>query len=346
MTLRRIQTLDGARGLAALLVALDHFVIEVIKAPPAGAAHYFAAFLGSFAVGLFFLVSGFVVASSAAASGTAEFFFRRIFRLYPVAIFAACLRYFVELIFGNQRGLTIENLELTSSLLGAYFVPNDQLVEAIFWTLTIEVTFYVIVGLSYLMVRRFIMSPYSICLYLLLALVAGGIHILPYHPEYQWATFFAVLASTIPMLVLGWLAWLRKAGEISVSSFFIGLLAVVTVLGVAPFPIYVSVNLGAPSWILAFFVFGLLVFRPKATLFLQGKKFQFLGAISYPLYACHMAVAVFVYNFMYEYNYFKRLFVFLLASFAVAYFVHVKIERPAIRMSNAFGRFLGRRMLS
>ncbi|MHA6129391.1 acyltransferase family protein [Pseudomonas fluorescens group sp. PF-1] len=80
--MERIKSLDGARGIAALLVVIDHYFIAVMGVAEGSHTHYWASFMGSFAVGLFFITSGFVVAASATTSSSVDFFVRRVFRLY------------------------------------------------------------------------------------------------------------------------------------------------------------------------------------------------------------------------------------------------------------------------
>jgi peptidoglycan/LPS O-acetylase OafA/YrhL len=332
--MQRIKSLDGARGIAALLVVIDHFIIVVAEAGAGSTAHFIATFLGSFAVGLFFITSGFVVAASGSISSTSDFFVRRVFRLYPVVIAAAGLRFAAEYSLGNHRGLGWENFLMTVSLFGSDFIPNDNLVEAIFWTLTIEVKFYILIGLAYFLARRYKFDPFGSVVFSLLALVVIRVASLPYHPVHQWATNFLVLASTLPMLLLGWTFWLFKSGQIKASALIVGIIAVISVLWIAPFPIYVSIEKGAPSWFLAFLAFCILIYKQAAGSFLNIKVFQFLGKISFTLYASHMSVLYLVGKLLPGIS-LSSLTISFVATLTVAYLIHRFVEAPSVNFVRA-----------
>lgn len=82
----RIKALDGWRGIAILLVVIDH--IDTFSEHP----HKFLAYLGQHGVALFFVLSGYLITSRLIAererTGTIDFrsfYVRRIFRLWPAA---------------------------------------------------------------------------------------------------------------------------------------------------------------------------------------------------------------------------------------------------------------------
>ncbi|WP_095125167.1 acyltransferase [Pseudomonas sp. Irchel s3a12] len=332
--MNRIKSLDGARGIAALLVVLDHYVTALIEAPIDSVAYYIASFIGSYAVGLFFITSGFVVAASATVSSGSDFFVKRIFRLYPIAIAAVALRILSEYLIDSPRNLDFENFLLSVSLFGSDVLPNEFLVEPIFWTLAIEVKFYLLIGFAYFFARAFKADLYSIALITLIFLAVGRVHIIPHHPMHQWATNFGVLASTLPMLILGWIFWLFHSNQISLQKLIAGLVGILLVFSIAPFPIYVSLDKGTPSWLLAFATFCYLIYFQNHCAFLYNKIFQLLGRLSYSLYACHMAVAVLIKHFSPENNLITFI-VFISVSLIVSYGVHVLIETPMVRFSKS-----------
>ncbi|MHA6129392.1 acyltransferase family protein [Pseudomonas fluorescens group sp. PF-1] len=242
-------------------------------------------------------------------------------------VVAATLRILSEYVTGDARHLDIENYLLTISLFGSDFIPNDFLVEPIFWTLAIEIKFYLIVGAAYYLASKFKFDVFAIFFLVSVFLAIGRFHLMPFHPQYQWATNFGVLASTLPMLFIGWLYWMHYSRVISYGQFVPGLICIVLVLSIAPFPIYVSVEKGAPSWMLAFFVFCCLLHFQEYFTFMKGVVLQFLGKLSYSMYACHMAVAVAVKFYLPTYNVATFLF-FVLVVIVLSYFVNRYVEVP------------------
>ncbi|MDP3938874.1 MAG: acyltransferase family protein, partial [Deltaproteobacteria bacterium] len=93
---RHIGSLDGMRGLAAMMVFLSHG-LGSLTMPDAARSFFFSGPASPFlqplgAVQLFFLLSGFCLASSASRGGSAgelvQFYVRRVFRIHPTYVFA------------------------------------------------------------------------------------------------------------------------------------------------------------------------------------------------------------------------------------------------------------------
>src|SRR5580698_7277410 len=84
---RRLVWLDALRGFAALFVVFDHLSYYVLQHVRADVYQYFDP--GSYGVFVFFLVSGYIVPASLERRGSVRgFWVSRLFRLYPVYLFA------------------------------------------------------------------------------------------------------------------------------------------------------------------------------------------------------------------------------------------------------------------
>jgi len=151
----RIGALDGWRGMAILLVLIDH----------AGELSHSSWIhkgtrVGATGVGIFFALSGFLITSllvsEKAKTGRillARFYIRRIFRIVPsVLVFLLtllALRYF--------GFLQVTNLQVASSLLlFRNYIPSDWgtgWYTAHFWSLMVEEHFYLVWPLLYIFTR-------------------------------------------------------------------------------------------------------------------------------------------------------------------------------------------------
>jgi peptidoglycan/LPS O-acetylase OafA/YrhL len=154
---QRFGYIDAQRGLAALLVIWLHATEVFVQLPtsPAGVLLYelsAAIDTGRIGVVLFFAISGFVIPSSLRAVGHQTtldalrvFFIRRVFRLYPaywISVFgAALLGLYLMTPFSLQTVLL--NLTMIQSMFGA---PD---VLGLYWTLRIELIFYVACALLF-----------------------------------------------------------------------------------------------------------------------------------------------------------------------------------------------------
>jgi peptidoglycan/LPS O-acetylase OafA/YrhL len=150
----RYELLDGLRGIAALVVVLNH-----VGALSAEAGHL--------AVMLFFVISGYCISASAdscrrGGRGFGEFMSRRIRRIYPPYLFA--ILFFtasrvVKTALGGPNALRrpildwVQNVTLTQWVSDLVHpvgeaVQNPKLFVAAFWSLNYEEQFYLVMALA------------------------------------------------------------------------------------------------------------------------------------------------------------------------------------------------------
>jgi peptidoglycan/LPS O-acetylase OafA/YrhL len=148
---RRIEYLDGLRGVAVTMVVLFHAAMMWSVQHP-HAKDWLISRYGSMGVELFFLISGFVILMTLEKCKTfGEFMKRRWLRLWP-AMLVACAAYFIILPFipadphaSIFPGLTLIDDRWYSWAFGR---PIHSL-EGAYWSLYLEMRFYVIFGLCY-----------------------------------------------------------------------------------------------------------------------------------------------------------------------------------------------------
>ncbi|MET8402641.1 acyltransferase [Streptomyces sp900116325] len=163
--LPRLYVIDGIRLVAALMVALHHYVGTSRVDRPGNAfwgrpvseimptVFRFASF-GWIGVEIFFVISGFVICMSCWGRTPKDFFVSRVIRLYPAYWVAVALTVVVLValpgVWGRPQGRDILlNLTMLQSGSG---VAN---VDAVYWTLWSELRFYLLfmvmvaMGLTY-----------------------------------------------------------------------------------------------------------------------------------------------------------------------------------------------------
>ena len=164
--MERIKYLDGLRGIAILLVIVYHaFGGNGYN----GVIHYGGSFsdilffkFGYLGVQLFFLISGFVILMTLEKSKSfIHFMYKRWLRLFPAMLIATILIYTTARIF-YERPAGIPNIY--SVIPGLIFInPNVlekitnihfPIMEGAFWSLYVEMFFYVVFGLSYFLFRE------------------------------------------------------------------------------------------------------------------------------------------------------------------------------------------------
>ena len=153
----RLLFLDGLRGLAVLLVVIYHAYSDWPELHPYKDT-YSETFLHlEYAVQLFFMISGFVIAMTLEkCKGFGEFIYRRWLRLFPAMLITVVLIFITApLLSARPSGSPLlQNavpglLFLEPKILNFIFSSNLGSLEIPFWTLYVEAKFYLIAGLLY-----------------------------------------------------------------------------------------------------------------------------------------------------------------------------------------------------
>lgn len=154
----RLAGLDAVRVFAAVSVMVFHLGFWSWAAPSTagtivqGAVAYPAlvpfAFWGRFGVETFFVVSGFVIAFTAASATPWRFVRSRVLRLVPAALVCATITLAVSTMIPSMR----EGL-FARYVASVTFDPFGPWVDNVYWTLGIELSFYALT-LAALAIRR------------------------------------------------------------------------------------------------------------------------------------------------------------------------------------------------
>lgn len=145
----RLDYLDSARGIAAILVLIFHSVLIFGKGDSLitelNTIFRETFDLGKIAVIIFFILSGVVIPfsfSGAKKDGTKKFIISRFFRLYPVYWLSVILGF---LIFG---GFTFKEFIINFTMLQQFIGVKN--IIGLYWTLQIELVFYFLALLVFL----------------------------------------------------------------------------------------------------------------------------------------------------------------------------------------------------
>ena len=153
---QRFENLDLYRGLAALAVCLFHFGVDQPVHDRIASDLLGHGYLG---FDVFFVISGFVIPlalekSHFVARDYGSFLLKRFLRLYP-AYFASgvlvLVLWYASSLYPGFRGAAphvsarqiVGNLTLTADLL------DEPWLNPVYWTLAIEVQYYLLIGLCY-----------------------------------------------------------------------------------------------------------------------------------------------------------------------------------------------------
>jgi peptidoglycan/LPS O-acetylase OafA/YrhL len=155
---RAFAFVDALRGVAALLVLFFHVQLHVVAGWPAtpvvpGSLTDWVVLgrfdLGKFAVAVFFMISGFLIPSTLAAPGATlrRYATHRVFRLYPAYWLAIAVLVAADVLTGHAARLVPATLAVNLTMLQRFVGVPDAI--GAFWTLQIEIVFYVACALLF-----------------------------------------------------------------------------------------------------------------------------------------------------------------------------------------------------
>jgi len=148
---KRLVWLDALRGIAALCVVFDHLTYSVLQSTRAAVYQWFDP--GQYGVFMFFLVSGYIVPASLERKGSIRsFWISRLFRLYPLYLFAVGAMIVLWAAgIGSLSGMNSDTVTasfadvfMLQSVLWAPTLPN------VVWSLAYEMVFYLLLTALFL----------------------------------------------------------------------------------------------------------------------------------------------------------------------------------------------------
>jgi peptidoglycan/LPS O-acetylase OafA/YrhL len=319
----RLLELDALRGVAALAVLVFHYTVRYDNLynhrDPVPDFVW-----GEYGVQLFFMISGFVIFMTLQRTRSSlDFLVSRASRLYPVYWAAVLLTFAVTGVFGlpgleNRPWEALVNLTMLQRLFGVSHVDD------VYWTLTVELAFYVLMWLVFVtgQLRRIerwgalwlgLMLVYGLLGRLLGVSLPGPVanFLLLEHGNLFFAGILfyrcyqgSATRSTVPLLLL--------------------CLALQPLVATPESGLVIAVFFGV-FWLFLRGWLGFLAVRPLV----------FLGAISYSLYVLHQNIGYVVMRELYAYEPGLSAGVVLgaalLVSLLLASLFTFAIERPALR---------------
>lgn len=283
----RLTELDALRGIAALMVTIYHFLLGRVS-------HDTIMRFGTTGVDLFFIISGFVIFMTIERCKTAkEFVISRFSRLYP-AYWVCVTITFVFILFALKLGFHQDQKENLSTvyavnltMLQHYFNIRD--LDGQYWTLIVELIFYVFILLLFTGKLLKYIKPIGTSVLLLLLVWRFFYDRVSNENFHQQLLYFVPLLKYFPLFFAGILFYdLGKKG-ISIANIFLIILCFAT-------QVYMYDKFHRHIWILStadfsmilgvyFILFFLFIFKKLS--WIANKYTVILGEISYSLYLIH-----------------------------------------------------------
>lgn len=335
----RFHEIDLLRFLAAFSVLLFHYLFRstgpdnrsVVTFPELAPIFKY----GYLGVELFFIVSGFVILLTAMNRNAREFIVSRTTRLYPAFWTCVTLTFIAMLTIGGSRYSATWSQYLVNLTMLQDFAKVPAL-DAVYWTLTIELKFYLLVFVLVLTSQT-----HRLQYFLGAWLLASAF--LNYYDGYNpirfflfpgYSYFFIAGATFLLIRLQGFSAYraLLLAGSYVGAVYF-------SIVDSKQFADYFQTNFDPViiAVVLTVFFAAFLLIALGKTRSLAHPAFVTVGALTYPLYLLHQNIGFMLFNLGAPYApRYVLLVVIALAMIGLAYAVHRVAERRYARYLKQF----------
>jgi peptidoglycan/LPS O-acetylase OafA/YrhL len=291
----RIQYLDGLRGIAIFLVLLYHAYVRWPGIIPfedrfSGNPLFAHGWLG---VNLFFMISGYVIYMTLdKPQSPTNFFVRRWLRLFPAMLICSVIIYSTASFFFERPagipafrdllpGLTFIDPIWWKKLIGP---PLGQL-EGAFWSLYVEVKFYILAGLFYFVFGEKKMV-WMLCI-VFLSYVALPF-LIDFFPNAEWSlprqVLFILSAKYFGWFAAGALFYLYVKEQ---RGYILGLAVAIGLISALSLPLEGWEARAIIAGIAVVLLFTASVLSQRMQSLLANPALLMLGFASYPLYLLH-----------------------------------------------------------
>ncbi|GAA2626300.1 acyltransferase [Dactylosporangium fulvum] len=332
----RLYALDLFRFFAAMVVFGYHLIADIGRRGAWGAdpdGTFGPVVVGAFRYGwmgveFFFIISGFVICMSCWGRSLSDFFTSRVTRLMPAYLFAVLVTGMVLMIAPVQRAPGLSQVLVNLTMLQRFV--NVQPVDDVYWTLFIELKFYILFatvvwfGLTY---RRVVLFN---VIWTVLYLFAGFTKFDP---------LIAIVDPTFaPYFIAGTTLYLiYRFGS---NMLLWGMLAVSIVMAVpslerrvAPLARTDHISYKV-ALVILFVLFGLMILLSLGKLsWLRWPGLMTLGALTYPVYLLHRQLGwVAVVQLRETVPAWLLVAAIVIVLLGLAFLTHRLVERPLARV--------------
>ncbi|KTD73271.1 acyltransferase family protein [Legionella tucsonensis] len=362
----KIEFANTLRGFAALFVVLSHYlstfwykresVAHLIHAPLLSseihATPMYVVWLnlfplfdwGAYGVGLFFIISGFVIPFSLQRTNSIGFCVNRLFRIIPTYVIGFSITLLALFLCGKYF-LTSWPYSFQDALI--HYIPGirdilgSRNIDVIIWTLEVEMKFYLIAALSIAWFRNNSLKVFLIPAVLFLVTCYMS-HMIPEWaiknlPAFIRAEIYMMSSPYIIFMFIGVVFHYLYCYKIAPDRgyFLIGILFVMFCIAWWTGPYSENLIL---AWSYAFALLTFMFAYIFPHFFKANPLVNFLADISYPLYIVHSIAGYVFLRVMLDMNFkiWTALALIFIGSLLLSWFLHAFIERPTQKLGRKY----------
>lgn len=326
----RFVELDSLRGIAVIIVFLYHYTYAYNYSFKSFEETNFLFLYGELGVQLFFIISGFVIFMSLEnTTSVSNFFISRFTRLYPTYWFSIIITVLFTLSYPipNFTDYSIKQILMNLTMIqGIFKIPH---IDGVYWTLQIELFFYIIVGFLFKFRLLNKIEVVSI-IWLFLSFIRLFVD-LPFEKLLK----NLLILEWSPLFIAGMMFYKIKFKDSTYINHLIIILSMIVFLFNLYFQHLEKLNIPTDSMtyylllVSIFLLFYILIYF-EIKIF-KNKILLFLGYISYPFYLLHEMIGFsIIYRLKQIYdNQFFYIFITTIFTIFLAYVVTKIMEKPS-----------------
>ena len=279
----RLLELDSLRGISALMVMISHYTWAYDFHFGLLGDHFFSFETGGAGVHLFFMISGFVIFMSLdKTEHIRTFIINRIIRLYPTYWVCMFITLFVITAFPVPTLGNFTSFEVLVNLTMVQGYLKVRSIDEVYWSLAIELIFYVIMTCLFMAKQLKRIELISI-IWLSIVILS----ILIDYPLEKYIRIIGII-NYAPLFIAGMMfykIWDERGSFINHLLIFVSLLMHGYLLYESLNPVDLSFK---NAFILSSFGYlGFYIFIYNDVRLFRTRWLVFFGTISYPLYLLH-----------------------------------------------------------
>ena len=286
----RLDFLDALRGIAAVLVVVEH-AAQAYRWKPGVHFTSHVVQLGQLGVMVFFFVSGFIIPVSLERHGNLKsFWVARVFRLYPLYWFSLIAIYVLwqngfQTIDQGVRAHPVEAFLANFTMAARVF--HQPYAIGIYWTLLFELAFYLACSLLFVLGWLRYSDRIALVLMVLVLLKTYGPMVIGHPARPSALPFVAMFTGTVLYRVYAGTLAPRRAAPVVAGAALMAILANAPFIGRAHQPKYVGGDSFTPMAVAFLGALAIVLFAMSQRHRSVPRWLRHLGLVSYSIYIVH-----------------------------------------------------------
>lgn len=317
----RINELDVFRGFAVLMVVLYHYTTRYNQLYGHTKEDYFLNFnFGNLGVQLFFIISGFVIFKTLERCGSVkEFAYKRAIRLYPIYIIGVVLTYLSVTLYQLEgRTVSLFDAIINLTLIEGLIPGKIEYVDGAYWSLTVELLFYIIMGFM-LFVGLVKKIEIPLIAWLIFSMFIRYLDVNFDHIILTALNYYGIL-TYCNLFIAGIMFYKLKSHN---KPIYHGTILLCLI------PEFLFSGITDGVMVTVFFTLFYALIYGKLS-FINSKKLTHLGTISYALYIVHQNLGYIIINFLEKNGFTHEIYILIpiIISVVIAYLITFYLDAP------------------